>query len=390
MCVCILHVYFAGTHTHYHSVLSCGNTFCADSSCRVHHALGMLQPKQPTLESIAEPTSASTPATATPAELYYDEYWKDLPQAIQEAYAVLGMDEHKWDNGIPSDAGQLGWDELAPDVQQAALSIGYTEEIWCATPAPAESPIPPMPVEPAGTTSSSTVNEDPAEKPSVEAGHYSQFGWSDLPSHAQVAASTLGWDQAKWDGGGTAWSDEKYWDELPPEAQRAAFVLGYEKWSWDGTDPVTGNATKPWAHLELYGFDDDYLFDADPSEAEVWVSQYQVLYFFAALCFLLTGLLELYIERHVFHIFMVLAGAFGMASAIFVESDVMLSNIFNAVSVHLYLLEGLSWFSDFRRSAFEVEYGKWMNRFIMLADLEFVLGALADVIVRKSTVNTCI
>ena len=311
------------------------------------------------------------------------------------------MDEYKWDNGIPSDAGQLGWDELAPNVQQAALTIGYTEEIWCATPAPAESPIPAVPAESAGTASSTTADEatgvatttttsDPGARPPVEAGHHSQFGWADLLPHIQVAASTLGWDQTKWDGGGTAWSDDKYWDELPPEAQRAAFLLGYEKWSWDGTDPVTGNATKaaPWAHLELYGFDDDYLFDADPSEAEVWVSQYQVIYFFAALCFLLTGFLELYIERHVFHVLMILAGAFGMASAIFVESDVMLSNIFNAVSVHLYLLEGLSWFSDFRRSAFEVEYGKWMNRFIMLGDLEFVIGALADVIARNSTANT--
>merc|ERR1711957_848970 len=129
-----------------------------------------------------------------------------------------------------------------------------------------------------------------------------------------------------------------------------------------------------------YGIDDDYLFQFSLAEEDIWVSEYQVLYFAAALCFLLTGVLELYRERYFFHVLMILAGAFGVASAVFVENDVRLSNIFSAVSVHLYLLEGLTWFGEYRRSTLTVEYGKWMNCFVMIGDLEFVIGAFADVI----------
>ena len=40
----------------------------------------------------------------TPEELYYDEYWKDLPKEVQDAYAVLGYNETGWNTAIvPAD-----------------------------------------------------------------------------------------------------------------------------------------------------------------------------------------------------------------------------------------------------------------------------------------------
>ena len=101
---------------------------------RLASTLTRLPLKPSTPESVAESTS-----TAVSGD-YYDEYWKDLPPDVQAAYAVLGFDENKWDNGLPSDTSTLGWEELGPARQAAALSLGYTEEVWCNTPAPTAAP----------------------------------------------------------------------------------------------------------------------------------------------------------------------------------------------------------------------------------------------------------
>ncbi|KAL7474578.1 hypothetical protein ACHAW6_000549, partial [Cyclotella cf. meneghiniana] len=107
------------------------------------------------------------------------------------------------------------------------------------------------------------------------------------------------------------------------------------------------------------------------------VSEYQVLYFFAALCFVFTGILDLAVEKAPLHVLMILAGSFGVASAVFVE-DVRLSNNLNAVSVHLFLFEGVGLLSKVRDREL-LEEGKWTKRLMIFAGSEFLLGAIIDV-----------
>jgi len=76
----------------------------------------------------------------TPEELYYDEWWADLPPHIQDAFTVLGLNQTLWDGGHTTDYDDMAWDELTPEEHEAAILIGYTEEIWCATDAPTASP----------------------------------------------------------------------------------------------------------------------------------------------------------------------------------------------------------------------------------------------------------
>jgi len=335
------------------------------------------QPNPPPAQNLQPPTPTSAPQPESPytantgladdqlsasqgPEKYYDEYWKDLPQNIQAAYSVLGYTEHLWDNAIEPASDEFDWGELSPEMQAAALSIGYTEEIWCSTLAPSPSSV-------ASVTNSNTTgiiisvisasSEDSVDEaqstPAVSAGHYDVYDWVELPPHIQDAVAVLGYDQALWDMDGISWSDDYFWRELPPEARDAAALLGYDEYSWDGVDPITGAAVQ--GGDDYVSYDDDYLFQVGSYEADIWVSKYQILYFFAALSFLIVGVLDLIRERHAFHILMILAGAFGVLSAIYVEEDVRLSNIFNSLSVHFYLLESITLFGDHKRNKITVE-----------------------------------
>ncbi|KAG7355216.1 hypothetical protein IV203_004572 [Nitzschia inconspicua] len=87
-------------------------------------------------------------------------------------------------------------------------------------------------------------------------------------------------------------------------------------------------------------------YENPEEELAAWVSQYMMLYFCAALGFLVTGILELYIARDfwstILYGVMILAAIFGILSSLFVNKDPDTSMVFNAVSVHLFALEAIS------------------------------------------------
>lgn len=108
--------------------------------------------------------------------------------------------------------------------------------------------------------------------------------------------------------------------------------------------------------------EDDYIFEVDTrGPAAALVSQYMALYFSAAICFLLMGLVEMYIHRSqrsmvLLYSVIVVAASFGVASAMLTERDSHLSNIFNCVSVQLFALDAvvLVYLVLLRRSSAEV------------------------------------
>jgi hypothetical protein len=81
-------------------------------------------------------------------------------------------------------------------------------------------------------------------------------------------------------------------------------------------------------------------------EYGAWVSQYMMLYFCAALGFLVTGILMVYVSRGrfwsmIFYGLMILAAMFGIAASCFVNKDSFIESILNFISVHLFALEAI-------------------------------------------------
>ena len=120
-----------------------------------------------------------------------------------------------------------------------------------------------------------------------------------------------------------------------------------------------------------YGLEDDYVFDINEN---VWVSQAMIVYTCAALCFVVTGVLDFFYHPSFLAITFILAGVFGLFSALGVEANEDLSNIFNLISVHLFFFEAVQILRI--RNSF-----RGVKNWFRLADGMFVVATLTDVIV---------
>jgi hypothetical protein len=307
-----------------------------------------------TIDPEAEVSAALTPEIVA----YYDEYWKDLPLEIQDAYGVLGYNETAWNGGIEPESSGLYWDEITPEQQEAALFIGYTSEMWDTE------------VDALAYPTASPVPFDATKV--VEAGYYDVNSWDELPPEVQDAFATLGYNKDLWDDplgiGLKASSDGSFWANLTPEQQQAATLVGYDQQSWDA--PPTDS--------DVYDvLDDDTLIY---TKYGWWIGRYTTIYFSASFCFVVSGFVDFFREKHFFHIFMGLGGVTGCISAIYMYNSDLLSSIFDATSAHIFLLEAIKMF--FEEESLAEDAAKWMKRSLMLADLEFLLGAIIDVFVR--------
>ena len=307
-----------------------------------------------TIDPAAEVSAALTPEIVA----YYDEYWKDLPLEIQDAYGVLGYNETAWNGGIEPESSGLYWDEITPEQQEAALFIGYTSEMWDTE------------VDALAYPTASPVPFDATKV--VEAGYYDVNSWDELPPEVQDAFATLGYNKDLWDDplgiGLKASSDGSFWADLTPEQQQAATFVGYDQQSWDA--PPTDS--------DVYDvLDDDTLIY---TKYGWWIGRYTTIYFSASFCFVVSGFVDFFREKHFFHIFMGLGGVTGCISAIYMYNSDLLSSIFDATSAHIFLLEAIKMF--FEEESLAEDAAKWMKRSLMLADLEFLLGAIIDVFVR--------
>ena len=271
------------------------------------------------------------------------------------------------------------WDELTTEMQEAATFLGFTQVTWDADPVPS----PPL-------NSTFTFVGEPSingtnvtqEASLAVIGMWDNYGWTELPQDIKEALSTLGYDQKIWNYGGAAFSDALMWEELTPEQQVAAAKLGYNLQLWNGIGEDGENLLTEDDDYVSYDYDDDYVMQV--SNLDVWISKYQIYYFFAALSFVFVGFLDLTREKLKFHILMILAGIFGVMSAVYIEADIRISSILNCVSVNLYLFEGIALFGDYKRASMTDDAPQWMKRTVMLGNLEFIIGALLDVIVSCS------
>lgn len=120
--------------------------------------------------------------------------------------------------------------------------------------------------------------------------------------------------------------------------------------------------------------DDDYIFAV---RTDVWVSEYQILYFVAALCFVVVGVIDLLNKQGaITGGLMILAGLFGLVSAVLVERSLAASNLFDSISVHLFLLEAV----QIMLSRLPETYSPLLKSIVFAGDCCFVIGALGDVV----------
>ena len=122
-------------------------------------------------------------------------------------------------------------------------------------------------------------------------------------------------------------------------------------------------------------FWDQFYWEADVLFGrEIWVSRSQVVYFLAALCFVLLGIIDLmYQPGFLLGLTILLAGMNDLVSAMLYTYNEWLSNVFSAIAVHMFFL-----------GAVEIVYFYWKSpesHWIMwLGDLMFLAGTFIDVV----------
>jgi hypothetical protein len=152
------------------------------------------------------------------------------------------------------------------------------------------------------------------------------------------------------------------------------------------------------ATWQAAGFvDDDYFFSIND---KAWVSGYQMIYFSAALCFCLVGLLDFIQQPGWLSIGMISAGCFGLISAMLLHKNVYISNIFNLLSVHLFMVEAIGLFfhhgsqsrshptahakntraNSSSNSATNKHMMEPLQYFVRVGDVSWIGGTLMDVV----------
>jgi hypothetical protein len=163
------------------------------------------------------------------------------------------------------------------------------------------------------------------------------------------------------------------------------------------------NANDDYTWMEWYNYtafpEDDIVWlpriaDENAPGYEPYVSKYMILYFWAAFGFLITGLIEIALQRkaslmiRVLYYLMMLAAIFGLVSAILTNKSPFWSNVANIISTNLWALEaifivlqriqGTSDASDYDHSQFI--FGWSIKKWFWVADISFLIGTWGDAI----------
>jgi len=159
------------------------------------------------------------------------------------------------------------------------------------------------------------------------------------------------------------------------------------------------NTWYEWYNTSAYYDDDSYFWQPKIANAnlpgyESYVSRYMILYFFAALGFVITGVIELLQDRkctigtRVIYYLMILAALCGWISAILTNRNAFWSNFFNLLSCTLWALDGITIVGQRFRGISEADDYEDGVRFccmsikawFWIADISFLLGTLGDAI----------
>jgi len=306
---------------------------CDDATEEVTTAL----PPTPPKTTVTEPV---------PEDDYTNSNWDDLTPQAQAAAETLGYNQAMWDNAVESDTGDKWWQCLTQSQQDAAAFLGFNKEEWNGSDVPDD-------VE--------CEEEDDGEDAREQFTYYDK-DWDELPENAKDAARFLGYNKALWDSGTTPEEVDEWWSDLTREQREKAALLGYNEKTWNGEDR---------RHLAEQASDDVAL--KAPFEGEDKL--YKTLYICASLGFVFVGLLYWVQIRKLYPLMFVVAGMFGFVSALYVLDNARLSNILSAVSIHFYFIEAcaMAW-NRLRKREKEDSFA------LKVADTAFGIGATMELV----------
>lgn len=152
--------------------------------------------------------------------------WNSLPDQVQNYALTAGYTEETWDAVGTAPLEKKAWSELDDTTQNALEDLGFEETTW-----------------------------------DCYMNHYNAYSWVQLivkNKHKQV--EMLGWSQVTWDSGndGSVLSDSTPWEDLEGGQQRAAAALCYWEDTWmpgQVLDDFTSTPTKyPWFRYQMWDY----------------------------------------------------------------------------------------------------------------------------------------
>jgi hypothetical protein len=227
--------------------------------------------------------------------------WEMLPARIIEALEVLGFDEEIWVSKKQAFTEELSWDNLTERQQQEASFLGYAEDTWHELRLwPTEAPtVAPMPKDtPRKSTNATAKPAERGDTDNVETGS---------PTQSTSAAPTAS-------------------PTIPRKAPKKA----------------TGQPANVTTLETRFPSKGEYLYnDVAMTVMDVEVSWTQIYYLVAALCFLVTGIVNWIREQQVFHIWLVQGSICMVLSALCTGLTEAWAVLFRALAFHCYLIEGV-------------------------------------------------
>jgi len=229
----------------------------------------------------SEPTSWDTSAGTSPEtdgeDLYYRDYdWEELPEEAKAAAAKFGYTSaDEWKNQIDYDTI---WDDLTADLRTAAIFLGYTKDTWCVEDNSDEETS--APTDPATDSATHTIMDDDwsdladdVKNAALALGYTEEIwdtqgdmpiatfdkNWDQLTDEQRLSATMLfGYTEDTWNLD-PDWEDEvidnkylkitaindKDWSELSVALQQSAGLLGFTQNTWDNSDEEDGPEPPP-------------------------------------------------------------------------------------------------------------------------------------------------
>jgi len=161
-------------------------------------------------------------------------YWNMLPSDARQAAITLGYTQEIWDADEDCPLDAMTWNELTPEQQRAAIVLGYDETSWNETD------------DDSGSSGCVDSLGDLDRNASIKCVSVEEKKWSDLTKDQISAARILGYDERMWNrlGGAKNPIEDKQWDDLTSEELCAGITLGYNKYIWSeifSSGTFTGN-----------------------------------------------------------------------------------------------------------------------------------------------------
>lgn len=126
------------------------------------------------------------------------------------------------------------WDELEPDEQYIARSLGYARSSWNSVSQTLSIEKSAFSVLSAEQQQNIMALDMDEEMWDCFVNHYDDYWWSELELEGIAEDfEALGWTQQMWNQGGVADTDDLFWRELTVEEQEAAKNVCYKPLTWN-------------------------------------------------------------------------------------------------------------------------------------------------------------